>query len=352
MLVLLLAVAGLACLRDVVGVRVTAHKPGSWAKLAAGAPVTASAPVVAPVSSAPQPEGSSVTPQVTHKWNGGKIARAAGTGEQDASSPSVSSPQIPAGTKKVLSIVTWNVQDVQHICPTYISNAKHQAHIAYFQSTLASYAAEKSPSIIVLQEIQDCSLTKLDEAEYSCIESTVDQQYEEKLQDVTLGTVILYRRDSFTASNGGRVLNTNIGNVDDWEDLASKSLSDHHAEDCTWTGLSGGRGCSNMQSDMPEFGSVLLTLRPGAWHESVEKALPHGVRVVNVHLYSGARVKTVTDGDKAKRRAFQLRSMVATVETWNHGQGRQGRAKREIVEVVVHLERAESCKKEVRIFKR
>jgi len=131
---------------------------------------------------------------------------------------------------------------------------------------------------------------------------------------------------------------TRVRDIVDHVDKLGNNLRHHHAQECTWDGLSHGRGCSNVHGDVPRFSSVLLQLKPGStWIPSAYATLADGIRIVDVHLFAGGSRKDMTlqqagearkaherrnEQARSAKRSFQLRSIFATLSLWNQQLGK------------------------------
>eukprot|EP00928_Gymnodinium_smaydae_P054620 TRINITY_DN38360_c0_g1_i1.p1 TRINITY_DN38360_c0_g1~~TRINITY_DN38360_c0_g1_i1.p1 ORF type:complete len:449 (+),score=99.98 TRINITY_DN38360_c0_g1_i1:61-1347(+) len=231
-------------------------------------------------------------------------------GAADAASPAVGSAGAPVGgwqrRKNVLNIVTWNVRD--------LSNASDgQAHHSFVLSNLRELVQLRGADVLVLQEVQNCRLVEAALPLWSCVDTVVSPDREQRTPSV-LGNVILYNRQLFEGSEENRVLWQGYAGATSWRDRYNKSLSERHAEECIWQNYN---NCSRMQSDLSTVGSVRLTLRPQLWTANALQAFPGGLRLVDVHLFAGASRGGLPEAAKAARRAFQMRGLIALVDKWS-----------------------------------
>jgi len=209
-----------------------------------------------------------------------------------------------------LSILTWNVEN-------FGSNSLASKE-DYVHKQLNSIYLQQKPEIFVLQEVESCrSIERFYRTkDYGCVTSTVSKTREQKTPMV-LGNVVLYSQAHFRATNENRAMEEGIDHLPDQiTPLSGRSLRNHWKEECEfWRAY---RDCRSIMDDMQRPTTVLLTLRSdtGLWKEEVMDAFSSGVRIVDVHLFSGVRQK-LTDEGRRKRRKFQMRSLLAMVTDWN-----------------------------------
>lgn len=211
--------------------------------------------------------------------------------------------------KNMLSVISWNVQDLgakQH--------GKGSEHHAFVTESLQKFVAKENADIVVLQEVTDCDMVDGAIQGWRCVGSVIPERVESNLPQVVLGNVLLYNEALFQGSYDNRVLTTGFKHAARQGDVNGDTLFDHHGEKCDWEAYN---GCRNAYSDMPSATSVKLTMHAQRWTPSMLRAFPGGVRVMDVHLFAGARKQNLAEAGKAHRRRFQLRSLMALVDDWN-----------------------------------
>ncbi|CAK0790144.1 unnamed protein product [Prorocentrum cordatum] len=184
----------------------------------------------------------------------------------------------------------------------------------YITAALRQFVATYKPDVVLLQEVESCDLVARALPDWSCVGSVVPEHVESNLPNVVLGNVILYSTRLFIGSTPNRVLTTGYREAARRTDKSGKSLFDHHGEECSWAEYN---GCKNPFADMPSATSVKLFLRDGEWAAAVRDMFPAGLRAVSVHLFAGGRHGGLSEAGKARRRRFQLRSLMALVDHWN-----------------------------------
>jgi len=221
-----------------------------------------------------------------------------------------------SGQRTKLSVLTWNAEN--------LLLKGNQAHNNYIAKSLKQLVQQQKPDVVLLQEVEDCSLVDKVLAGWACVGSVVPEHVEQKLSKQALGNVLLYNADAFDASRANRVLEQRahpFKSVVDSKDLSGKSLRQHHKKDCAWSEYKNGDGCKSVFSDFAIPTSVRLELRcPQLWSQELCAAFPDGLRFVNVHLFAGAG-KGLPQSATSARRAFQMRSLMALVHSWNSQSG-------------------------------
>lgn len=164
-----------------------------------------------------------------------------------------------------------------------------------------------------MQEVEGCGYVDNMLIGFACVESTVPERIEGRMPGLVLGNVILFDTNLFTATHANRVL-TDEGRAEEAVDDSGSSLREHHRTLCSWSAYN---GCRRAQDDMPRPTSVRLAFQIGVWPRKVVAAFPGGIRIVDIHLFAGARVSGLSESAKADRRGFQMRSLFALVRRWN-----------------------------------
>lgn len=219
-----------------------------------------------------------------------------------------SAPEYTSGPRSWFSIMTWNVENMG------VSSSPE--HKEYIKAALTQLVKDHRPDIIVLQEIETCNLVDMGYlhryGHYQCVGSVIPARLEQKTS-IVLGNILIYRADLFVTISSNKVLSSGYAQAARHHDRNGETLNDHHARDCSWAAYN---GCTNPRSDMPQANSVTLMFQQTAWNANVHTAFPGGLRVVNIHLFSGVKAK-LTNTSRADRRAFQLRSLFALTDHWN-----------------------------------
>lgn len=233
--------------------------------------------------------------------------------------PEQTQQEDPTG-KSTLSILTWNVQDLGSEVKKKGAGSQHQQYVT---RSLQHFVKTNSPDVVVLQEVTDCSLVKQALDGWKCVDSVVAAAVENKIANVVLGNVLLYNAKVFSASHENRVLSErhSTERAAERKDSTGMTLAEHHkgkdSTGCDW----GAYNECNMHSDMPKATSVRLKLLQGQWAPSLLLAFAGGIRVVDVHLFAGGSAQGLQDIQRAHRRAFQMRSLLALVDYWNSMDG-------------------------------
>jgi len=217
----------------------------------------------------------------------------------------------PAPSDGSLSILTWNVENFGRKSLGPKEDYVH-GHLQYLYR-------EHKPAIFVLQEVESCSIIQkfFTTRDYGCVTTTVPQKTENDTPNV-LGNVVLYSQTLFVASNENRVQSEGTEHLaHQVTPVSGRSLQDHWKEECEkWRAYN---DCRSVVNDIPRPTSVLLTLRTdtGLWKDGVLAAFTDGLRIVDVHLFSGGRQAQLTDQGRRERRKFQMRALLAMVTVWN-----------------------------------
>jgi endonuclease/exonuclease/phosphatase family metal-dependent hydrolase len=201
--------------------------------------------------------------------------------------------------------MTWNVENLK---------SDGGPHKTYITAALQQFVAKYKPDIVVLQEVEACDLVAHALSDWACVGSVVPEHVESNLPHVVLGNVVLYNTKLFLGSKPNRVLTTGFKEAARRIDRSGNNLFDHHGEKCSWEEYN---GCKNSYADMPSATSIKLFLRKDEWATEVRSLFPGGLRVVNVHLFAGGRHGGLSEASKAHRRRFQMRSLMALVDSWN-----------------------------------
>eukprot|EP00929_Paragymnodinium_shiwhaense_P121178 TRINITY_DN93329_c0_g1_i1.p1 TRINITY_DN93329_c0_g1~~TRINITY_DN93329_c0_g1_i1.p1 ORF type:complete len:495 (-),score=120.48 TRINITY_DN93329_c0_g1_i1:72-1556(-) len=226
-----------------------------------------------------------------------------------------------------LRVVTWNVENWGQGTEAKEKLSK--------QGVLTQFiVGQHSPDIILLQEMESCDLvnSKLLET-YTCVRPAVSPAFEARTS-ITLGSLILFRSDAFYnvrdfENRAGKRRAPFRQKLDSSRDRSGngKTLEERHSEECKneTSGWSELNDCDrSLDADIPKSNSarLLLNNETGYWCPQMLQTLAGGLRLMNVHLFSGGRRFKGMTRDKANakrtgRRAFQMRSMMWLSDFWN-----------------------------------
>lgn len=220
--------------------------------------------------------------------------------------------------KAFLSVMTWNVEKL---------DGELAEKTSYVNGVLKKLIGMHQVDVVLLQEARSCDLLgeAMGAAGMDCVDTVVDAAYEAKMSFTVLGGVILFSKAAFDSpaythnratdrSEWSRWLSADDASV---KDLGGKTLISKWSESCTWSKYRKGKGCSSIHADIPMTNSVKLYLKPGQFSEGLQGAFAGGVRPVNIHLFSGAKNREISDAAKAAKRAFQMRSLLWLSRVWD-----------------------------------
>jgi len=232
--------------------------------------------------------------------------------------------QTRSDKRSSVDILTWNARDV---VDAELADVKE--HAKYVRDALASLVQDNKPSVLVLQEVQACSLIESAVPDFTCVDSVVDAKVEAQLPRMALGNVLFYETKLFEASNPNRILQglkpkkspyTQAASYKHGGDKKNSNLYSFHRKECTWSGYN---GCHNLWPDAPRVTTVKLTPKcaGGLWSEAVCNEFKHGLRIVGVHLFAGGKwiqKKVLTGEQVLQRRRFQMRALFHLIDHWNY----------------------------------
>lgn len=214
-----------------------------------------------------------------------------------------------------LTVMTWNVENVGRIVT--------EQHLSFVVASLKAFVAKYKSDVIALQEIESCSYIAGSLPSYSCVESVVSETVESRRPGMVLGGLLLFKTAVFEAAYENRILSDSTWkkHISIRRDRGGMTLSDRHTNECTWAPYN---GCHSPHPDIPKTNTVELSLRKGFWNSNLSSSLKGGIRMVNVHLFAGGHMHSLTEKMRADRRSFQMRALLWLTDLWNSASGAYG----------------------------